>query len=134
MVGSWPNIRGFATNVANYQPLGKQCPGFSGSKRNDYCLNGGHKSDECCADPCNLESQYNPGNNELNYVAALHSHVSAALGFDPYFIVDTGRNGVANMRKDCANWCNARGAGAGLKSTTSTGSFLKSWMLWLGTL
>ena len=31
-----------------------------------------------------------------------------------------GRNGVDDMRDDCANWCNARGAGVGLLPTTNT--------------
>jgi cellulose 1,4-beta-cellobiosidase len=50
-------LRGFATNVANYQPLGKaQCPWTPSSEpdRNEYCLNGQHGSETCCEDPCNL--------------------------------------------------------------------------------
>ena len=65
-------IRGFSTNVANYQvirscplhlhsfsyahtvisshpttqPLGIACPS------ENYCLNGQHQSDPCCDDPC----------------------------------------------------------------------------------
>lgn len=37
------SIRGFTTNVANYQPLGVMCP-FQSSDgvRNDYCLNSQH--------------------------------------------------------------------------------------------
>ena len=41
-------------------------------------------------------------------------------GFVPHMIIDTGRNGVAGMRSDCANWCNIRGAGVGLAATTDT--------------
>jgi hypothetical protein len=38
----------------------------------DYCLpNNNHESDPCCADPCNLASQYNPSVNEHNYVLQL---------------------------------------------------------------
>jgi len=106
-------IRGFSTNVANYQPIGVQCPAVG------WCLNGQHQSDPCCADPCRLESQYNPANNELNYVAELFNTFSQ-LGFQPHFVVDTGRNGVPNMRMDCANWCNIRGAGVGVVPTTTT--------------
>jgi len=38
------SLRGFTTNVANYQPLGTMCP-FTSSDgiRNDYCLNGQHQ-------------------------------------------------------------------------------------------
>merc|ERR1719223_2352482 len=77
-----PKIRGFATNVANYQPLGIQCPwhpdqGF----RNGFCLNGQHKNHECCADPCSLASQWNFGNNELNYAAGLVAAADQVLGW-----------------------------------------------------
>jgi len=106
-------IRGFSTNVANYQPLGVQCPQVG------WCLNGQHQSDACCADPCRLESQYNPANNELNYVMEVYNAFHSQKP-DLHFIVDTGRNGVPNMRADCANWCNIRGAGVGLKPTTAT--------------
>jgi len=112
-LGILSKIRGFSTNVANYQPLGVQCQAVG------WCLNGQHQSDPCCADPCRLESQYNPANNELNYVAELAS-VFGSSGVQPHFVVDTGRNGVGNMRADCANWCNIRGAGVGLVPTTST--------------
>ena len=33
---------------------------------------------------------------------------------------DTGRNGIDDMRDDCSNWCNIRGAGLGLWPTAST--------------
>lgn len=32
------SLRGFSTNVANYQPLGKMCPWSGSNTRNDYCL------------------------------------------------------------------------------------------------
>jgi len=105
-------LRGFSTNVANYQSLGVACPSVG------YCLNGQNQGAACCSDPCHLSSQYNPGHNEMNYVMELEQAFSS---ISPHFIVDTGRNGVPNMRADCANWCNIRGAGIGLKPTTSTG-------------
>lgn len=114
-------MRGFATNVANYQPLGVMCPWTPDQGyRNAYCLNGKHQDDECCADPCKLESQWNQANNELNYAQALVNAAKGELNFDARAIIDTGRNGVADMRGDCSNWCNIRGAGAGLKSTSQT--------------
>mmetsp|Transcript_82792 Transcript_82792/g.268164 ORF Transcript_82792/g.268164 Transcript_82792/m.268164 type:complete len:349 (-) Transcript_82792:81-1127(-) len=105
-------IRGFATNVANYQTLGQQCPwepdqGF----RNSYCLNAKHSSDPWCADPCKLFGQYDPGDNELNYATALVASIDARV------VIDTGRNVVPDERTDCANWCNPRNAGAGVAST-----------------
>jgi cellulose 1,4-beta-cellobiosidase len=119
-------LRGFSTNVANYQPIGLACPSVG------YCLNGQHQSDPCCADPCRLSSQYNPGHNEMNYVQELAQALSSG-GVQPHFIVDSGRNGVANMRSDCANWCNIRGAGVGLIPTTNTNSSYIDAFYWLKT-
>ena len=115
-------LRGFSTNVANYQPIGIMCP-FQSSDgiRNDYCLNGQHQSDPCCADPCALESQYNSGNNELNYANILfHAFQAVQPSFIPHFVIDSGRNGVSNMRSSCSNWCNIRGAGIGVPPTANT--------------
>ena len=115
-------LRGFSTNVANYQPIGIMCP-FQSSDgiRNDYCLSGQHQSDPCCADPCKLESQYNAGNNELNYVNMVyHAFQAIAPSFSPHFLIDSGRNGVSNMRSSCSDWCNIRGAGIGVPPTANT--------------
>jgi len=131
----WDKVRGFATNVANYQPLGLQCPwcpdqGF----RNGFCLNGKHKTDPCCKDPCNLLSQYNFGNNEMNYAAGLVAAAGAMLSMDAHVIIDTGRNGVTDQREECANWCNPRDAGTGVPSTTDTAnSSLVDAYFWLKT-
>jgi len=119
-------IRGFATNVANYQPVGIACPQVG------WCLNGQHQSDPCCADPCKLEGQYNPGQNEANYIFALTTALKQ-LNFNGYFISDTGRNGVPDMRNDCANWCNIRGAGVGRLPTANTGNSQIDAFFWLKT-
>jgi cellulose 1,4-beta-cellobiosidase len=114
-------MRGFSTNVANYQPLGIQCPWAPDQGyRNGYCLNGKHASDPCCTDPCKLEAQWNQGNNELNYAQALQKAAAGLLSWTANVIIDTGRNGVPDMRTDCSNWCNPRNAGAGLASTSET--------------
>jgi cellulose 1,4-beta-cellobiosidase len=118
---SLSSLRGLSTNVANYQPIGTLCPWQSSDgSRNDYCLNNQHQSDACCADPCKLESQWNPGNNELNYAYSLQKNFALSTGWTPYVIIDTGRNGVSDMRSDCANWCNPRGSGIGLYPTSTT--------------
>jgi cellulase/cellobiase CelA1 len=128
-------IRGFSTNVANYQSIGKMCPWQSSDGvRNDYCLNNQHQTDECCSDPCKLETQWNPANNELNYVNGLyHAFVAHQPNFQPFFIIDTGRNGVANMRSDCSNWCNIRNAGIGLRPSYLTASTIVDAYHWLKT-
>ena len=121
-------IRGFSSNVANYQPLGIQCP------ETGYCLNGQHASDPCCADPCKLETQYNPANNELNYVLELGAAMTKQMpDFAPSFIIDTGRNGVANMRSDCSNWCNIRGSGVGALPSTQVNISSIDAFMWLKT-
>lgn len=109
-LGILSKLRGFATNVANYQPLGVACPAAL------WCLpNNGHTNDLCCADPCNIVSQYNPAPNELNYVLEL-----ASLFPGKYYIIDTGRNGIPNARTTCANWCNPRNMGLGTFPTSNT--------------
>merc|ERR1712048_68876 len=114
-------VRGFTTNSANYQPLGKMCPFMPDQGyRNAYCLNNQHASDECCSDPCKLEGQWNPGNNELNFAQDLINGADALLGMEAHVVIDTGRNGVPDARSNCQNWCNIQGAGAGIAPTTLT--------------
>lgn len=116
-------IRGFATNVANYQPLGIACP------EPKFCLpstsNSGHK---CCPDPCGLSSQWNPAQNELNYAIELQSAFPGK-----YTIIDTGRNGVPNARQNCANWCNPAKTGLGVLPTTKTALAIVDAYFWLKT-
>jgi len=99
LAGGADLIRGFATNTANYQPLGDL---------------------SSTVDPCNLRSQYNNASNEVIYVNLLSQSLSQAGISGKYFIIDTSRNGVTNERKDCSNWCNIAGAGLGARPTTST--------------
>ena len=123
-------LRGFATNVANYQPLGELCPeGLD-------CIDGDDAARQhaCCADPCDSLGQWNRANNELNYARMLVDAVAAATGADARVIIDTGRNGVADERADCSNWCNIRGAGVGQLPThaTANASFIDAYF-WLKT-
>jgi len=125
-------LRGFATNVANYQPLGEMCPWQGGPDRNDYCLNNQNQHASCCDDPCGLSDHWNGCHSELNYVQLLEKQMST-IGFEPKFVIDTGRNGVPDMRDDCANWCNIRDAGVGQFPTTNTGHSQIDAFLWLKT-
>jgi len=99
--GGSAKIRGFATNVANYQPLG---------------------SLTSTEDPCNLKSQYNKAINEVVYVQLLAQSLQSAGISGKGFIIDTSRNGVSNMRKDCSNWCNINHSGLGVRPTSETRS------------
>merc|ERR1712032_1203073 len=68
------NVRGFATNVANYQPLGQSiCP-------TPGICKGGDSNHPCCADdPCNLQNDWNWAHNELNYVDVLDMRMRSAM-------------------------------------------------------
>jgi len=82
-------VRGFATNVANYQPLG--FPEDS--------------------DPCDLKSQYNFAFNEIRYMDVLDRLFKHA-GINKSWITDTGRNGNNYIRTSphaCQQWCNIKG-------------------------
>ncbi len=49
-------------------------------------------------------------------------------------IIDTGRNDVGDMRSDCSNWCNIRGAGVGaFPSTATTSGWVVDAFYWLKT-
>jgi len=120
-MGVASKLRGFTSNVANYQGLGTPCNASAFSTQLPLYCKGDGKDDACCADPCGLLSQWNSGNNEYNYVQMMTAQMEKSIaGFSPKWLIDTGRNGVDDMRDDCANWCNARGAGVGLLPTTDT--------------
>ncbi len=63
-------LRGFSTNVANYQPLGVACPTF------DWCLPNNHPNDACCEDPCHVEGQYDPAvqEHQVSVCGGGHTH------------------------------------------------------------
>jgi hypothetical protein len=121
------NLRGFALNTANYQPVGVMCPEW------DWCLENKHSDDICCKDPCHAVKQYNSANNELNFAHLIHNFTAkVAPDFDPYFIIDTSRNaGEGPPRLTCSSWCNSRGAGVGRIPTTETGYAIIDGFLWL---
>jgi cellulose 1,4-beta-cellobiosidase len=122
-LGIMSKMRGFATNVANYNSIGQACPSAN------WCLpSANHASDSCCSDPCKMMTQWNGCTNELNYVLLLQSLFPSA-----YFIIDSGRNAVGNGRTNCANWCNIANAGMGVLPTTKTASPLVDAYYWLKT-
>jgi len=110
-------LRGFATNVANYQPVGQiVCP------QPGTCRGGMAPNEPCCQDdPCGLQGEWNWGHNELNYIDVLDAKMRAAIpGFRPRFVIDTGRNGKPDARTNCGNWCNPRNNGIGHVPSTWT--------------
>ena len=91
--GGSDKVRGFVTNVANYNVLGATTEMF------DYQGN-----------PCHDESTY-----VQNLTAALVTVGITNKGF----LIDTSRNGKGGIRHDWGAWCNVRGAGLGEPPTTS---------------
>lgn len=119
-------IRGFATNVSGYQIVGKTCPSIHG-----ICASVDHP---CCRlDPCGLAKQWNEGFNEANYVRLLREVFSSTIPeFKPKFVIDTGRAGESNSRRnDCGNWCNVRHALIGPRPTSRTGIPSVDAFLWV---
>jgi cellulose 1,4-beta-cellobiosidase len=98
LAGGPDSIRGFATNTANYQPLG---------------------SLTSTDDPCNLKSQYNNAINEVIYVNLLSQQLSSVGISNKGFIIDTSRNGQITERANCSNWCNIKGSGFGMRPTVT---------------
>ena len=134
------SLRGFATNVANYQSLGTPCPASAFAENwpqlgQQYCARSPGAA--CCRDPCGLLANYNSANNEHNYVQLLAARAKlsplSTLLPSPKFVIDTGRNGRDDMRADCANWCNIRGAAVGHAPTAQTALPLIDAYYWLKT-
>lgn len=116
-LGIESHIRGFATNVANYQGTGQPCADTIDCRTDSNA----RLYNPCCEDPCGLVSQYNKANNEHNYARLLVSAFREALpGFEPHIIIDTGRNGNPAARTDCATWCNPRDVLVGEWPTADT--------------
>jgi len=92
-------VRGFATNTANYQPLGSM---------------------SSASDPCKLASQFNQAIDEVHYVNLLNTALTNAGITGKGYLIDTSRNGVPNTRTACSNWCNIKGAGLGERPTANT--------------
>lgn len=84
--GGVAKIRGFATNVSNYNTVN----GKDGEKL----------------------GQANPCPDEGTYVTELTEALKAEGIVDKKFIIDTARNGKV-VRESWGNWCNIKGAGLG---------------------
>eukprot|EP00727_Mastigamoeba_balamuthi_P008183 m51a1_g3986 putative glycoside hydrolase (447) ;mRNA; r:483714-485176 len=96
LAGDTTSVRGFSTNVANYQTL---------------------VNTKGCGDS-------NPIYGHLSYVQTLYTKFqNGVFGSDgPHFIVDTSRNGATDQRTDVGNWCNINGAGLGARPKASPNS------------
>jgi cellulose 1,4-beta-cellobiosidase len=87
MAGGADRIRGFATDVSNYDPV---------------------------KDPTNPPRDPKAAaSDELGYIADLSKELTAAGITGKGFVVDTSRDGKAYVRTSPGNWCNIKGAGLG---------------------
>jgi cellulose 1,4-beta-cellobiosidase len=116
-MGIKDKMRGFATNVANYQPIGdpaNQC------RELGQCIPSKSGGKCCQEDPCKLGKNWNWAHNEYAYVDLLKDRAKQIQWEDIHFIVDTGRNGRPEGRTSCSNWCNPRDNGIGRVPMTTT--------------
>jgi cellulose 1,4-beta-cellobiosidase len=93
MAGGPDRIRGFATDVSNYDPAKDP----TAPKR----------------DPAAAP------NDELGYIQDLAKGLPTVGISGKAFVVDTGRDGVPNVRTSPGNWCNIKGAGLGERPQAS---------------
>ena len=87
MAGGYNKIRGFATNVSNFNTL----TGHDGKKLEP-------------SDPCP---------DEITYVHKLGDTLNRHGIKHKRFIIDTSRNGKGGLRRKWGSWCNVKGAGLG---------------------
>jgi cellulose 1,4-beta-cellobiosidase len=97
-------VRGLATNVANYNSLQTTTP-----------------------DPI---TSGDPNYDELLYIQALAPLLQQG-GFPQHFIVEQARSGVQDIRNAWGDWCNVKGAGFGIRPTTNTPSSLIDAIVWV---
>jgi len=75
------------------------------------------------------DGQYNKAQDEKRYVSLFGAALKSA-GHPNHFIVDTGRNGVQDLREEWGDWCNVNGAGFGVRPTATTGDSLTDAFVW----
>lgn len=105
--GSPKQLRGFATNIANY---------------NSWSMSPG---EFVPAD----DSAYNPAQNEKLYVSFMSTALKA-VNVPNQAIVDTGRNRIQGLREEWGEWCNVNGAALGTFPTTRTGDSQTDAFVW----
>ena len=100
-------LRGFSTNVANY---------------NSWSMSPGEFT------PAD-DSQYNPAQNEKTYVS-LMSNALKTVNVPYQAIVDTSRNGIQGLREEWGEWCNVNGAALGTFPINRTGDAQTDAFVW----
>ncbi|KAK4032126.1 glycoside hydrolase family 6 protein [Parachaetomium inaequale] len=102
--GTDKKIRGFVTNVSNYNP-------FNAVVRENY-------------------TEWSHSWDESHYASSLAPHLEAA-GLPSHFIVDQGRVHLPGARKEWGEWCNVQPAGFGPAPTTNTNNTVVDALVWV---
>ncbi|KAF1928612.1 glycoside hydrolase family 6 protein [Didymella exigua CBS 183.55] len=103
-ITSKAKIRGFATNVSNYNA-------FNARVRENY-------------------TEYSPSWDESHYASALAPYLEAQ-GLPSKFIVDQGRVALLGAREEWGEWCNIAPSGFGPLPTTKTNNTLVDSLVWI---
>jgi cellulose 1,4-beta-cellobiosidase len=96
LAGGYHKVRGFATNVSNYNTL----RGREGKKLEP-------------SDPCP---------DEISYVHHLGDTLARHGVKHKKFVIDTSRDGKGGLRRRWGSWCNVKGAGLGERPGVSDDS------------
>ncbi|KAK0653168.1 1, 4-beta cellobiohydrolase [Cercophora newfieldiana] len=97
-------IRGFATNVSNYNP-------FNATVRENY-------------------TEWSNSWDESHYATSLAPFLEAE-GLPAHFIADQGRVHLPGARKEWGEWCNVAPAGFGPAPTTETNNPVVDALVWI---
>lgn len=103
MAGEGKKIRGFSTNISNYNP-------FNATVRENY-------------------TEWSNSWDESHYATSLTPFLEAE-GLPVHFIVDQGRVALVGARKQWGDWCNVE-AGFGEVPTTQTSNTVVDSIAWI---
>ncbi|GAB1315297.1 1,4-beta-D-glucan cellobiohydrolase cel6b [Madurella fahalii] len=104
LAGEGKKIRGFVTNVSNYNP-------FNAAVRENY-------------------TEWSNSWDESHYALSLAPHLEAE-GLPAHFIVDQGRVHLPGAREEWGEWCNVEPAGFGPAPTTKTNNTVVDAIVWV---
>ncbi|KAK4140013.1 glycoside hydrolase [Dichotomopilus funicola] len=104
LAGEGKKIRGFVTNVSNYNP-------FQATIRDNF-------------------TEWSHSWDESHYVTSLAPHLEAE-GLPSRFIIDQGRVALPGTRAEWGEWCNVEPAGFGHAPTTFTNNTLVDALVWV---
>ena len=102
--GTKNRIRGFATNVSNYNP-------FQATVRENY-------------------TEWSTSWDESNYATSLTPHLEAE-GLPAHFIIDQGRVHLPGARKEWGEWCNVAPSGFGQAPSIKTNNTAVDSIVWI---